>query len=72
VISMLRSPGTGSTGMVRLAISSRAERWKLDGVTGSWCLNVEKRWAMSQSDMGADSDSARRKWDGKTLKFWTC
>jgi len=31
VISMLRSPGTGSTGMVRLAISSRAERWKLAG-----------------------------------------
>jgi len=29
VTSMLRSPGTGSTGMARFAISSRAECWKL-------------------------------------------
>ena len=35
--SMLRSPGSGSTGMVRFAISSRAECWKLAdvGVAGA-------------------------------------
>ena len=30
--SMLRSPGTGSTGMVGFAISSRAECWELADV----------------------------------------
>ncbi len=30
--SILRSPGTGSTGMVRFSISSRAECWKLADV----------------------------------------
>lgn len=69
MISMLRSPGTGSTGVVRFAISSCIEYWKFDGVGGRMTRLLELGFRMMVELMVREGAQNCVKMKRKSLLF---